>query len=118
MRTRDTESSKEIREDIASILLDARKGENSIYIDTRPPYPEEMARKPYLANYTSFILPKYEGIIRNAREHIRTYVDALTTNSHDHELRLREFSKSLIDQAFTHSILSAGLILNWNDMAT
>jgi len=40
-------------------------------------------------------------MIRNAREHIRRYVDALTAHSHDHELRLREFSKSLEGQAFT-----------------
>ena len=39
--------------------------ESAVYIDTRPPYPKEIARKPLL-----------------------------TTHSHDHELRLREFSKS------------------------
>ena len=54
-----------------------------------------MARKPYLANYTPLIFPKYDGMIWNAKEHIRKYVDALTTHSHNHELRLKEFSKSL-----------------------
>ena len=29
------------------------------------------------------------------------YMDALTAHSYDHDLRLREFSKSLEDRAFT-----------------
>ena len=69
--------------------------ESVVYVDTRPPYLEEIAWKPYPANYTLPIFPKYDGIIGNAREHIRWYVDALTTHYDDHELRLREFSKSL-----------------------
>jgi len=54
-----------------------------------------MAGKPYLVNYTTLIFLKYDGMIGNAKEHIRRYVDALMTHSNDHELRLREFSKSL-----------------------
>nr|POF02447.1 hypothetical protein CFP56_28057 [Quercus suber] len=45
------------KEDIAAILLEARKAESSAYIDTRP-CPEEMARKSYPSNYTSLIFPK------------------------------------------------------------
>ena len=66
--------------------------ESVVYVDTRPPYPEEIAGKPYPAKYTPPIFPKYDGITENAREHIRRCVDALTAHSHDHELRLREFS--------------------------
>lgn len=55
---------------------------------TRPPFLEEMARKPYLANYTPFIFPKYDGMIGNAKEHTKRYVDALAAHSHNHELRL------------------------------
>ena len=60
--------------------------ESAVYIDTKPPYLEEIARKPYPANYTPPIFPKYDSIKGNAREHIRQYVNALTTHSHDHEL--------------------------------
>lgn len=67
----------------------------------RPLYLEEMAKKPYLANYNPHIFLKYDSMIRNAREHIRRYVDALMAHSHDHELRLKEFSKSLEGQAFS-----------------
>ena len=78
-----------------------------------------MSRKPYPANYTPPISPKYDGMVGNAREHIRRYMDALIAHSHDHELRLREFSKSLEGCAFTwYTSLSPGSVLSWNDMAT
>nr|POE54710.1 hypothetical protein CFP56_27787 [Quercus suber]POF20750.1 hypothetical protein CFP56_65278 [Quercus suber] len=88
-------------EDNVAILLKARKLKSSTYIDTWPHYPEEVTRKPYPTNYTSLIFPKYDGMIGNAREHIRRYVDALTSNSNDRDLRLTKFSKSLEGRAFT-----------------
>ena len=93
--------------------------ESAVYVDTGPPYPKEIVGKPYPANYTTPIFHKYDGITRNAREHIRWYVDALTARSHDHELRLREFSKSLEGRAFTwYTSLTPGSVLSWNDLAT
>ena len=56
-------------------------------------------------------------MIGNAREHIRRYIDALIAHSHDQELRLREFFKSLEGQAFTwYTSLLPGSFLSWNDM--
>ena len=47
------------------------------------------------------------------------YMDALTAHSYDHDLRLREFSKSLEDRAFTwYTTLQLGSVLSQNDMAT
>ena len=93
--------------------------ESVVYVDTKPPYPEEIAGKPYPANYTPSIFPKYDGITGNAREHIKWYVDALIAHSHDHELRLKEFSKSLESRAFTwYTSFAPGSILSWNDLAT
>ena len=65
------------KEDIHAILFEAKKMESAVYVDTRSPYPKEIARKPYPTNYTPPIFPKYDGITENAREHIRQYVDAL-----------------------------------------
>ena len=75
--------------------------ESAVYVGTRPPYPKEIAGKPYPANYKPPIFPKYDGITGNTREHIRRYVDMLTTHFYDHETRFREFSKSLEGRAFT-----------------
>lgn len=56
-------------------------------------------------------------MIGNAREHIRRYIDALIAHSHDQELRLREFFKSLEGQAFTwYTSLLPGSFLSWNDI--
>ena len=75
--------------------------ESVVYVNTRPLYPEEIVGKPYPANYTPHIFLKYDGIIGNAREHIRRFIDVPIAHSHDHKLRLRECSKSLEGRAFT-----------------
>ena len=107
------------KEDISAILFEVKKLESAIYIDTRPLYLEEIARRPYLANYTFPIFSKYDGIAGNVREHIRWYMDALTAHSLDQELRLRVFSRSLEGRAFTwYTSLALGLVLSWNDLAT
>ena len=78
-----------------------------------------MAGRPYPVNYTPPIFPKYNGMIGNAREHIRRYVDALTAHSHDCEPRLREFSKSLEGRAFTwYTSVAPRSFLSWKDMTT
>ena len=106
------------KEDIYAILFEAKKIESTVYVDTRPPYSEKIAGKPYPINYTPPIFPKYDDITGNAREHIKWYVDALTAHSHDHELRLREFSKSLEGHAFTwYTSPALGPVLGWNDLA-
>ena len=89
------------RENISAILFEAKKLESDVYVDSRPPYPKEIAERPCLANYTPPIFPKYDSMTGNAREHIRRYVNALTAYSYDHGLRLREFSKLLEGRAFT-----------------
>ena len=106
-------------EDITAILFKAKKVKSIVYINTRPPYPEEVAGRLYPVNCTPPIFPKYNGMVGNTREHIRKYVDALTAHSHDHELRLKEFSKSLEGRAFIwYTSLAPGSVLSWNDMAT
>ena len=93
--------------------------ENAVYVDTRPSYPEEIAGKPYLANYTLPIFLKYDGTTKNAKDHIRRYVDALTAHSYDHELRLKKFFKSLEGWAFTwYASLALGSVLSWNNLVT
>ena len=43
----------------------------------------------------------------------------LTAHSYDHELRLKEFFRSLEGRAFTwYTSVALGLVLSWNDLAT
>ena len=107
------------KEDIFAISFKAKKLESVVYVDTRPPYPKEIVGKPYPANYTPPIFPKYDGMTGNAREHIKQYVDALIAHSHDYELRFREFSNSLEGRAFTwNTSLAPRSFLSWNNLAT
>ena len=46
------------REDIQTILFEAKKMESAVYVGTRPPYPKEIAGKPYPANYKPPILDR------------------------------------------------------------
>ena len=50
------------KEDISAILFETKKVESTVYIDTRHPYSKEVAGKPYIANYTPPIFPKYDGM--------------------------------------------------------
>ena len=83
------------RENIHAIMFEAKKMESVVYVDIWPSSHEEIVGKPYHANYTPPIFPKYDGITGNTREHIKRYVDTLTAHTHDYEPRFREFSKSL-----------------------
>ena len=99
-------------------MFKAKKLESVVYIYTRPPYPKEIAGRPYPTNYTPPFFPKYDGMTWNARKHIRRYVDVLIAHSYDHELRLREFSKSLEGLTFTwYTSLAPGSVLSWKDLA-
>lgn len=107
------------KEDISAIWLKTKKLVSAVYVDIKPLYPEEIAGRPYPANYTPLIFPKYDGMTGNTREHIRCYVDALMAHFHDHELSHREFSKSLKGRVFTwYTSLALGSVLSWNDLAT
>nr|POE75237.1 hypothetical protein CFP56_14272 [Quercus suber] len=58
----DLQRSQAAMEDISAILFEAKKLESAVYVDTRLSHP---------TNYTPPIFPKYDGMIGNAREHIR-----------------------------------------------
>jgi hypothetical protein len=46
-------------------------------------------------------------------------VDALTAHAHDHDLRMKEFSKLLEGCAFSwYASLALGFVFGWNDLAT
>ena len=88
-------------------------------IDFRPPYPVEIAIKPYPRKYVSPVFRKYNGKIGNAKEHIVQFIDDLGIHAHDPELRLREFSKSLTERAYTwYANLPSESIRTWDEMVS
>lgn len=62
---------------------------------------------------------KYDGKTCNAKEHVRGFVDALTVHSHDHDLRMKDFSKSLEGCTFSwYASLALGSVFGWSDLST
>ena len=61
----------------------------------------------------------YNGRTGNAREHIIQFIDDLGIFSHDLELRMGEFSKSLGDQAYSwYANLTPRSIHSWVDLVS
>ena len=49
---------------------------------------------------------------------MRCFVDVLTAHSHDHDLRMKEFSKSFEGCTFSwYASLALGSRFGWNDLA-
>ncbi|XP_058202966.1 uncharacterized protein LOC131317427 [Rhododendron vialii] len=85
--------------------------------DLCPPYPIAVASMPYPEGYT---VPKFIRFDRrkgNTKEHVIHFVDSLDIHSGDRNLRLREFSKSLTDKAYSwYANLASNSVLSWEDM--
>ncbi|CAL5420724.1 unnamed protein product [Camellia sinensis] len=69
--------------------------------DVKPPYPIEMLSYPYPEGYTVPMFIKFDGKQGNAREHVVRFIETLGIHGSDHVLRLREFSKSLTNRAYS-----------------
>ena len=72
-----------------------------LLLDFWPPYPIKIAMKPYPKNYISSNLRKYNNKSGSAKEHLIQFSDDLGIHKFDHELWLKEFSKSLIEHAYS-----------------
>ncbi|KAF7826492.1 reverse transcriptase [Senna tora] len=87
-------------------------------IDFRPPYPQWISMKPYHKGYKPVEFRKFDGQTGHAKEHVMCFIDDLGIYGQDKELRLREFSKSLIGKAYTwYNKLAPESICSWKEMA-
>ncbi|CAL9021274.1 unnamed protein product [Prunus brigantina] len=85
----------------------------------QPPYPLSLLQQPYPNGYKtpSFVL--FDGRNGSPKEHVNRFIDALGPHASDHNLCLREFSKSLTDRAYTwYTTLAPGSVCNWEDLAS
>ena len=84
----------------------------------QPPYSASLVNCPYPKGYEtpSFVL--FDGGKGSPREYISRFIDVLGPHASDHNLRLREFSKTLTDRAYTwYTTLAPDSIRTWEDMA-
>ncbi|CAL2265924.1 unnamed protein product [Prunus armeniaca] len=85
----------------------------------QPPYPSSLLQQPYPKGYEapSFVL--FDGRKGSPKEHVNRFIDALGPHAGDYNFRLREFSKSLTDRAYTwYMTLTPGSVFSWEDLAS
>ena len=76
-----------------------------------------MLSKPYPERYEPRASTQYDGRKGSAVKHVIKFINTLGPYAANEELCLREFSKSLCDQAYTWYInLKLGSIPTWDDM--
>ena len=105
-------------EDAIAKYLEAnyRVTKHSAYDYLETPYSVEIAEYQYPENYTS---PKFKtyGGKGNAREHVNRFMSAMNAYAQDENLCMKEFPKSLTDNAFTwYDNLKPGSISSWPAM--
>ena len=71
------------------------------YYVRRPLYPLRVLNKPYPERYEPHAFAQYDGRKGSAVEHVSKFIDTRGPYAADENLCLREFSKSLCDQAYT-----------------
>ena len=88
--------------EVAALLEQERaKTPKERFYARRPPYPLRVLNKPYPERYESRAFAQYDGRKGSVAEHVSKFIDTLGSYAADEDLSLREFSKSLCDQAYT-----------------
>ncbi|KAM5552842.1 hypothetical protein ABKV19_025189 [Rosa sericea] len=84
----------------------------------QPPYPSNIMHLSYPKNYETPTFTLFDGRKGSPKKHISRFIDALGPHASNHNLRLREFSKTLTDRAYTwYTTLAPGSIRSWDEMA-
>jgi hypothetical protein len=74
-------------------------------------------KEPYIEKYDTPTFALFNGKRGSAMEHISKFLDSMGPFTAHGELCLREFSKSLVDRAYTwYMVLPVGSIKTWEDM--
>uniref|UniRef100_A0A2N9HVE6 RNA-directed DNA polymerase n=1 Tax=Fagus sylvatica TaxID=28930 RepID=A0A2N9HVE6_FAGSY len=105
--------------DVADLLRQERERppKEPRHFVRRPPYPIELLKEPYPEKYDTPVFALFDGRKGSAMEHISKFLDSMGPFAAHGDLCLREFSKSLVDRAYTwYTVLPAGSIRTWEDM--
>uniref|UniRef100_A0A2N9FUN2 Uncharacterized protein n=1 Tax=Fagus sylvatica TaxID=28930 RepID=A0A2N9FUN2_FAGSY len=105
--------------DVADLLKQERERppKEPRHFVRRPPYPIELLKEPYPEKYDTPVFALFDGRKGSAMEHISKFLDSMGPFAAHGDLCLREFSKSLVDRAYTwYTVLPAGSIRTWEDM--
>uniref|UniRef100_A0A2N9EE51 Integrase catalytic domain-containing protein n=1 Tax=Fagus sylvatica TaxID=28930 RepID=A0A2N9EE51_FAGSY len=89
--------------DVADLLKQERERppKEPRHFVRRPPYPIELLKEPYPEKYDTPVFALFDGRKGSAMEHISKFLDSMGPFAAHGDLCLREFSKSLVDRAYT-----------------
>uniref|UniRef100_A0A2N9FLD6 Integrase catalytic domain-containing protein n=1 Tax=Fagus sylvatica TaxID=28930 RepID=A0A2N9FLD6_FAGSY len=105
--------------DVADLLKQERERppKEPRHFVRKPPYPKELLKEPYPEKYDTPNFSLFDGRKGNAVEHISKFLDSMGPFAGNGGLCLLEFSKSLVDRAYTwYAMLPEGFIRDWEDM--
>jgi hypothetical protein len=105
--------------DVADLLKQERERppKEPKHFVRRPPYPIELLKELYPEKYDTPVFALFDGRKGSAMEHISKFLDSMGPFAAHGDLCLREFSKSLVDRAYTwYTVLPARSIRTWEDM--
>uniref|UniRef100_A0A2N9IHT8 Integrase catalytic domain-containing protein n=1 Tax=Fagus sylvatica TaxID=28930 RepID=A0A2N9IHT8_FAGSY len=105
--------------DVADLLKQERERppKEPRHFVRKPPYPKELLKEPYPEKYDTLNFSLFDDRKGSAVEHISKFLDSMGPFAGNGGLCLREFSKSLVDRAYTwYAMLPEGSIRDWEDM--
>ncbi len=105
--------------DVADLLKQERKRppKEPRHFVRKPSYPIELLKEPYSEKYDTPIFVLFDGRRGSVLEHISKFLDSIGPFAINGELCLLEFSKSLVDKAYTwYTVLPSRSIRTWEDM--
>uniref|UniRef100_A0A2N9H877 Integrase catalytic domain-containing protein n=1 Tax=Fagus sylvatica TaxID=28930 RepID=A0A2N9H877_FAGSY len=105
--------------DVADLLKQERERppKEPRHFVRKPPYPKELLKEPYPEKYDTPNFSLFDGRKGSAVEHISKFLDSMGPFAGNGGLCLQEFSKSLIDRAYTwYAMLPEESIRDWEDM--
>ena len=105
--------------DVLSLLR--RELQNSSTDDFKfiplPPYPTKLFQTQYPHGYETPYFSLYDWRKWNLKEHISCFINSLGQHAENHNLRLREFSKSFTNWAYTwYTTFALGSIWDWDEI--
>ena len=105
------------KEDLDAYLREIQARSSAGVLDLKLPYDQRIAAKPYPKEYVSPKFMLFNGKKGSAKEHLLKFIETLEVYGFDDDLKLKEFSKSLTEKAYTWYVnLPPGSVDSWGTM--
>ena len=105
------------KDDLDVYLKEIQQKSSARVLDLKLPYNQRIAAKPYPKDYVSPKFMLFNGKKESAKEHLLKFIETLEVYGLDDDLKLKEFSKSLTENAYTWYVnLPPGSVDSWGSM--